>query len=221
MTKDNCVHKVPLLQNLSPSEKDLIYPLIHHKTIQKGEIVQSPETEAQLTIVASGQLKVYKLNPNGKEQLIRMVHEGEYEGENYIFGLKNQSIYIEAVCESRICCLSQKSVNDILTNYPQVGYQLLQLNAQKTVALGEQNQLLAIDDIETRIAKYLISLSQEKHDGNHITISIPLKEVASYLATSPETISRKLKHLEETDLIQRRGRHIQLLNNFWQRFGVS
>lgn len=42
-----------------------------------------------------------------------------------------------------------------------------------------------------------------------------MRELANYLATSPETISRKLRDFQERQLITRKGKQITLLEEFW------
>lgn len=88
-----------------------------------------------------------------------------------------------------------------MARYPQLSYRLLQLNACKTVAVEKQLQLLAFDRIEDRLALYLSQLSIAAKMGELITLPISMRELANYLATSPETISRKLRDFQERQLI--------------------
>lgn len=51
-----------------------------------------------------------------------------------------------------------------------------------------------------------------------MTIPFSLKELASYLATSPETMSRKLRAFQEEGLINRNGKKIILFRSFGDKF---
>ena len=197
MANIGCVHRVPLFSNLAKDEQSGVQNLLHHKTFQKGEIVFSPDSQEQLSIVSVGAMRIYKLSRTGKEQLIRIVREGEYDGENYLFGLTNETLYAEAIKETKVCILFKSDFNKLIELYPQLGCKLLQLNALKSLEVEKQLQLLAIDHIEDRLASYLSQLS---------------------LATSPESISRKLKVFQEKGLINRKGKKIQLLKSFWEEF---
>ena len=97
MNKLGCLCKVPLFNPLTMNEKNNIQCLLHHKTCQKGELIFSPGDQEQLSIVASGAMRIYRISKTGKEQFIRIVKEGEYDGENYLFGLINDSLYGEAI----------------------------------------------------------------------------------------------------------------------------
>lgn len=220
MTKIGCVHRVPLFNNLACDERSEVQKLLYHKTFQKGEIIFSPDDPEQLSIVSAGAMKIYKLSKTGKEQLIRIVNEGEYDGENYLFGLSNNSLYGEAIKETKVCILYKSDFNKLINLYPQLSCKLLQLNAYKSLEVEKQLQLLAIDSIEDRLATYFsqLSLLSEVMTEETITIPVSLKELASYLATSPETISRKLRAFQEGGLINRKGKEIILFRSFWNKF---
>ena len=49
-------------------------------------------------------------------------------------------------------------------------------------------------------------------DSIYFEIPMKLKELANYIGTSPETISRKIKVFEENKIISRQGRMIKLLD---------
>ena len=102
MTKIGCVHRVPLFNNLACDEQSEVQELLYHKTFEKGEIIFSPDDPEQLSIISAGAMRIYKLSKTGKEQLIRIVNEGEYDGENYLFGLSNDSLYGEAIKETKV-----------------------------------------------------------------------------------------------------------------------
>lgn len=220
MANIGCVHRVPLFSNLAKDEQSGVQNLLHHKTFQKGEIVFSPDSQEQLSIVSVGAMRIYKLSRTGKEQLIRIVREGEYDGENYLFGLTNETLYAEAIKETKVCIFFKSDFNKLIELYPQLGCKLLQLNALKSLEVEKQLQLLAIDHIEDRLASYLSQLSSLPTiiDNETVTVPVSMKELASYLATSPESISRKLKVFQEKGLINRKGKKIQLLKSFWEEF---
>lgn len=218
MKNSGCLCTVPLFAPLSLDEKNEIKCLLHHQTFKKGEIIFSPSSEEQLLIISLGAMKIYRISRTGKEQLIRIVKEGDYDGENYLFGLPNDCLYGEAVEETKTCTLYKSDFNKVMARYPQLSYRLLQLNACKTVAVEKQLQLLAFDRIEDRLALYLNQLSIAAKMGEPITLPISIRELANYLATSPETISRKLRDFQERQLITRKGKQITLLEEFWLIF---
>lgn len=212
MSKCLCVHRVPLFAHLTSEEQDRIQKLLSHQTYQKGEIILSPETPEKLIIIFEGQIRVYRLTTSGKEQLLRISGAGDYEGESNLFCKNNEALYGEALKTTKVCIIYKRDFQRLLSSYPQIGYKLLQLNTKKMVQLEQQIQFLAIDKIEERLAFYLLDLNSKSKCNKDMIIPMPLKELATYLGTRPETLSRKLKIFEERKWIARSGRKVKILS---------
>lgn len=82
MKEHHCTSIVPLFNHLSEEEQDKIESLVIHCHFNKGETVWQPGDEPLLIIVASGSMKVYMIAGNGREQLLRLLTPGSYEGAN-------------------------------------------------------------------------------------------------------------------------------------------
>ena len=70
----------------------------------------------------------------------------------------------------------------------------------------------ATENVDTRIALYLAELTEESKSMD-ITLPMARKDLASYLGTTPETISRKFSSFEDAGWIEQKGqRKIQILD---------
>ncbi|KXT88000.1 Crp/Fnr family transcriptional regulator [Streptococcus oralis] len=207
----SCFYTIPLFSTLSYDELQSIHSLFHHKKFKKGELIFSPFDEESLIIVNRGQFKVYRLTNDGTEQCIRIIDKGNYEGENYLFEENNQDLYGEALVSTEICIIHKKDFQHLLQSFPHFSWQLLRLNARKAIQTEEQVTLLTFEKIEQRLACYLIHLAEES-DNPKLTFTLPIseKELASYLGTRPETISRKFKIFEKHHYIQKTRRTIHI-----------
>ncbi|BCA85046.1 Crp/Fnr family transcriptional regulator [Enterococcus saigonensis] len=204
-----CVALVPLFNHLDEEDQKKINQLVQHKVFQKGEQVTTPDKEAQLVIVASGNLKVYQLSAAGREQLLRVVEPGGYEGENLLFGASNNNLFSEALQKTEVCVLKQTDFKQLLLDYPELSLKLLEINAEKMTKVEQQSQFLTMEKIEERLATYLLDLSTVEN-SDVVTIPMKMKELAAFLGTTPETLSRKIKLLEEKQLILRQGYQLTL-----------
>ena len=79
-------------------------------------------------------------------------------------------------------------------------------------ALRRQTQLMGLPNIEERVAAYLKQLVVDQGSMN-VTLPLRLKDLASYLGTSPETLSRQLTHLQKQGKIDRHLRQIKVLES--------
>lgn len=206
-----CVSLVPLFNHLDLENQRLINQVAIHKTFEKGEQIMVPGGAESLAIVARGAMKVYQLSINGKEQLLRVVEPGGYEGENTIFGAINENLFVEALQKSEICIINKQDFQKLLVSFPQLSLKLLSLTASKITSLEQQSQFLMMERIEERLATYLVDLYKVSNN-KQLTLPMKKKELAAFLGTTPETLSRKLKFLSDEGYLKMNRNQIELLD---------
>lgn len=205
-----CVSLVPLFADLPEKDQLKINSLASHRHYQKGEMIFQPGDE-KLQIVARGNMKVYQLSASGREQLLRVAQPGDYEGEAQLFGLENDSFFGQAMENTEICSLSKADFNRLLLENPQLSLKLLELSAQKLLATERQTQFLAMERVEERLASYLLDLAKAA-GSDQVQLPMKMKDIAFYLGTTPETLSRKFKLLEKMGYLKRTGKQVKILD---------
>ncbi|WP_223660062.1 Crp/Fnr family transcriptional regulator [Limosilactobacillus reuteri] len=148
------------------------------------------------------------MNKDGKEHIIRIIGAGDYGGENYLFDLQNTTVYGIALTKTEVCILYKTDFHKLLKIDHQVGQNLLKLNAKKSVELERQAQLLSFYRVDVRLVAYLEDLYNINEEENSITLPMSLKDLASYLGTSAESLSRYFKEFETKGWIERHYRKI-------------
>lgn len=110
-----------------------------------------------------------------------------------------------------MCTLSKRAFNQVLLCNPDISLKLFELTAQKMVQVENQARFLSMERVEERLTDYLLGLA--KAEGkDQITLPMRMMDIAEYLGTTPETLSRKLKRLEDAGYIARTGRKVALLD---------
>lgn len=211
MAQHRCVTLVPLFNHLAEAEQEKINQLVTHQKFAKGEQIITPEQDPRLVIVARGQLKLYQLSADGKEQLLRVAEPGDYEGENALFGARNANLFGEALQPTEVCLLQHRDFQQLLLAYPQLSLKLLAINAEKMAGLEAQQRFFRMEKIEERLATYLLDLAKAA-ESDHVTLPMKMKELATFLGTTPETLSRKFKLLETAGWITRHGKQVILVD---------
>ncbi|GEN88735.1 Crp/Fnr family transcriptional regulator [Oceanobacillus sojae] len=204
-----CVAAVPLFHHLNLEDQRLINPLVNHRIFEKGEQIITPDGDPKLVVVARGNMKVYQLSAAGREQLLRVVGPSGYEGEGLLLGARNENLFAEALQQTEVCLLTQEDFQKILLQYPQLSLKLLEINAQKMMEAEQQTRFLMMEKVEERLMTYLLDLYKTTESAQ-VEIPMKMKELASFLGTTPETVSRKLKWLEKEGLIKRNRNKIKL-----------
>lgn len=210
MNVHQCVAVVPLFSQLNEEDRGKIDTLVNSRVYQKGEQVIRPDGEPQLIIVARGAVKIYQLSHSGKEQLLRVAGPGDYEGESALFGVRNDSLFGEALQETVICLLTHSDFEDLLLTHPQLSLKLLEINAKKAVSAERQTQFLMMEKVETRVATYLLNLMKSEKSAT-LHLPMKMKELAAFLGTTSETLSRKFRLLQDEGLISRKGRQVTIV----------
>lgn len=88
----------------------------------------------------------------------------------------------------------------------------MELNIVKVSEMQKQIHLLALPKVEDRLLKYLQTYVDEI-GKNNFTLSLKMKDLALYLGTTPETLSRKFALLEKQGQLKRQLRRIELFEN--------
>lgn len=203
-SKKDCLQIVPIFESMDNKPLELISHLMHTRQFKKGEtLYRAEEANDSLFVVYRGQIKIYRLTDSGKEQLVRILNPGDFAGEWTIFNAdKLHDDYAEAMRDTTVCVLNHSDLVDLLGQYPQISMAMMKEMSQRLDASERQTTQLANSQIEDRLAMFLAD-QVEGQANEDVLINLPMarKDLASYLGTTPESISRKFKELETKGLI--------------------
>ncbi|MDQ0427235.1 CRP/FNR family transcriptional regulator [Planomicrobium stackebrandtii] len=206
-----CVSIVPIFNHLPPEEMEMIAKATRPVSLKKGEtLYRAGDTSNSLYIVHEGKIKVYRLSENGKEQLIRILAPGEFTGELAVFTESIHEVYGEAMEKTEICSIKNSDLQELLQKHPNISLKILAEFSKRLDSAEHQLTSFATEDVDKRIALYLVELAEESETA---VIRLPMsrKDLASFLGTAPETISRKLTKFEEQGWIKQENRRTILI----------
>ena len=199
----SCVSMVPIFNHLEEGEMNEIMKKVRHLNYKKDEIVYMTGEESDtLYIVNRGRLKLYRLSESGKEQVISFLNPGEFTGELSLFRKGYYERFAQATMDTLLCALNRTDLEEFLLKYPSISLKLLSEFSNRIEESEKQRTRYATEKVETRIALF-IAESLENKDSELVELPMSKKDLASYLGTTPETISRKLTELEEEGYIER------------------
>ena len=190
-----------LLGSLSAGELSAVANIAELQSVRRGERLFDQENSCEgMFVVARGQVKVFKLNVEGKEHLLHMVREGETFAEAALFGGFDYPASAQAVADSQLVFLPKRPLLQLLTLHPELPLKLLASMSMWLRRMVDLMEDLVLRDAAGRIAKHLLSLRADPADA---TVKMKLKhqELAAHLGLTRETVSRTLAHLESLGLI--------------------
>lgn len=199
-----CVSLVPIFNHLEDEQLDEIMKTTRSVTYKKNELIYHAGDESDsLYIINKGRVRIYRLSDSGKEQLVRMLNPGEFTGEMALFSESTHESYAEAIVDTKICMIKRSDLQEFLLKYPSIALKVIAEFSSRLEASEKQTTRFSTEKVETRIALYLAeSLDDEELGAAEFTLPMSKKDLASYLGTTPETISRKFNDLEEKGYIK-------------------
>lgn len=208
-----CVSLVPIFNHLPPQEMQEIAKTTTHATFERNEIIyRAGDTSAHLYIVHRGRVKIYRLSESGKEQLIRILEPGDFMGELALFTDSVFDHFAVAMEKTELCIMKRQDLQAFLMKYPAIALKILEEFSRRLEQTEKLVSTLTSADTEKRIAMYLTELAEGKEEAT-ITLPMAKKDIASYLGTTPETVSRKLAEFQERKWIDQIGqRTIRILD---------
>jgi len=213
MKKEDIIKSTSLFEGLSGEEVETISKLIFEKKYGKGEMIFFEGDEADgFYIVSSGQIKVFKMNPMGKEHILHIFGPGEPVGEVPVFSKQPFPANAEALVKSSTLFFPRKDFVALIENNPSIALNMLAVLSRRLRQFATQIENLSLKEVPARLAGYLLYIAKEQKNEGVVQLPVSKGQLASLLGTIPETLSRIFARMSDEGLIQVEGRSITILD---------
>ena len=173
------------------------------RTFSKGEIIyHSGDTEKKMYVIHIGRVKITKTSESGKEQIIRIVGQGDFLGELSLFVQAPLNNTAEALETTRVCVIDGTKLKEMIARNPGIAAKIMEELSRRLQKAENLIESIGLQDVEQRVASMLLEMSEGKTE---IHLQISKKDLAAHIGISQETLSRKLSQLEEQGLIEQTG----------------
>jgi CRP/FNR family transcriptional regulator len=171
-----------------------------------GAVVISEGAESPgLLVVAAGSVKVCRLSPDGREQILRGVQKGGSFNDVPVFDGGTCPATVIAIEDSHILAVPAPVFRELLCRHSTVAVQLLQTYAARLRSVTRLAGDLSLLDVVSRVAKSL-DLYTEASGTEEFTLR--QSDLASIVGSRREVVARALKRLETDGAIARQGDRI-------------
>lgn len=213
ISRKDILRRCGLFRTLSDEWIDVLAAQAVTKRFKKGEMIFRQGEECPgLYCVGSGLIRVFKLAPNGKEHVLHFADAGKTFAEVAALGEFSLPAFAEAN-ENSVCALVPTGdLRRLLTQHHELCLQLLSgmsFWVRQLIALLED---VVLRDASGRLARHLLEADTS---GGKSPFKLPVKkkDLASHLNLTSETLSRTLRRLSETGLIEAGpAQHITITN---------
>jgi CRP/FNR family transcriptional regulator len=161
--------------------------------------------------VISGEVRIFRMDDSGREVEIVRLRPGDFFGEAIAIVAGKFPAFARAARDTEVLFFERRAVLKSIQADTAVAQFFLVLLANKCILLNERIETLNLRTVRQRLAQYLLAHCAAEHSCD-INLTIKKSELAKYLGTISETLSRNFRRMERDGLIEVRGRRIRGLD---------
>ncbi len=206
-----------ILAALSPEDFDLLTLNQTEQVYRKGEIIfREGAYPSGIFYLTSGKAKKYKIDGEGKEQIIYVANTGELIGYHAILSEDRYPDSAAALEESTISFIPKDDFLMVLQQSDTLSKRLLKTLSHEFAVLINGLTLFGQRSVRERLALQLVVLREKyKIDfqpGMPVVINMSRDDLAGLVGTVRENVVRILTEFKQEEILKTKGRKIIILN---------
>lgn len=217
----DCLQNTLIFRGLSPTQLANFAAVAQLQSYNKGEIIFKQGSESSgFFVIKTGRIKLFKVSPNGKEQILNIFGSGENFAEVAALDGKPFPASAATLEPTELIFFPRMAFLDLLHRYPDLAINILISLSQHLRHLAAVIEDLSFKDVPQRLAAYLLNLSDSRAteladpgvNVNVVTLDLTKSQLAATLGTISATLSRAFYRLSSEGLISVNGSQIELLD---------
>jgi CRP-like cAMP-binding protein len=198
-----------IFRTLEPRQRAEIERLIAYNVHPGGQVFHAPgEVGAQLFVLRSGRVRIYKLSPEGRALTLMVLEPVTIFGEMTLVGHSLHDTFAEAMLECVVGVIGRDTLRQILARYPQVALSFMELMGQRLRAMENKLADIAFKSVPQRLASLLLSLGgagagqQPPSAGPPSVVRYTHQQLAEMIGSYRETVTKAIGEFREAGLIR-------------------
>jgi CRP/FNR family transcriptional regulator len=185
--------------------------------VRAGQVIFSEGEEARaLPLLLSGQIKLARSSPDGREQVLHLVRAPASFAEAAVFGPGIYPASAEVTRGGVLAEIPRADLLALLRRRPEVALAMLASVSVWLRRLVDLVEGLSLRTVEERVAGYLLSAAARSgcalESGVRVRLEDPKRLIAASCGTAPEVLSRTFRKLEARHLLRVEGAEVTILD---------
>jgi len=211
------LRRCPLFAGLKEEDLKRIRAIASLKQIERRKILFSDGEEAKgFYVILSGKIKLYKVSPEGKEQILHVVSAPDAFAEATLFLEGSYPAFAEALTDCQLLFFPKRDFIQFLEKNLQLSINMIVTLSQYVKRFASLIEELSLKEVSSRVAKYLLDLSlrlsKEGKSPREVELDLTKTQLALKLGTISETLSRTLAKMKAKGIIDVKKNKMIILN---------
>ena len=192
----------PFWSDLTDVEKSFVEKAIYTETYNKGMLMHRTEDSCKgLVSVLTGQLRTYIVSEEGREVTLFRVNAEEVcvLSASCLMDAITFDVLIEATEETEVLVLPSAILNQLMQQNSQVELFLYKAATEKFSDVMWTMQQILFLKIDQRVAQFIWD---EMVQRNSMTLSITHDEIARYIGSAREVVTKVLKYMVKENVLE-------------------
>jgi CRP/FNR family cyclic AMP-dependent transcriptional regulator len=202
--KIELLRRVPYFADLPESLLAELASLAGERRFARGQVIfLEGEPCAGLHIVAEGIVRIYKMSPQGREQVLEQLGPGSTFNDVAVLDGGSNPASAMASNDVTLCVVSRADIRRLAHAHPELAWALIESIAGRARHLVAMVEDLSLRSVKARLSRLL--LAQARRTAGQAQIDrgqmVTQAEMAARLGTVREMIGRALRELADDGLI--------------------
>jgi CRP/FNR family transcriptional regulator, dissimilatory nitrate respiration regulator len=211
----NTLRNCQLFAGLPQIDLEKIAAIVVVKSLEKGEyLFHEGDVAVGFYVVQRGAVNVHRTTAAGKEQIIHIFRAGESFAEAALATPTGYPADARALEPTQVLLVQKTEILELLKRQPELGLRMLASMSGHLRVLVGQIEDLAVKDVETRLANWLMKRCPNPQSDSPVNIQLTMTKrvLAAELGTVSETFSRTLAKFREQKLLVVKGKALTVLS---------
>lgn len=202
------LRRPPLLSGLDDAQLERVAAKARRRVLGEGEwLFRQGDPASNFFLLVRGQLRLFRLSPEGAEKVIEIVGPGQTFAEALTFlNAPRFPVSAAALEASEVIAIDAEDFAALLRGSVDTCFVVLGTLSQRLRALIGEIDKLTLHSARSRVAAYLLTHCPE--DRRAFVLDVRKGVLASRLSIKPETFSRVVKQLTDEGVISLHGAHV-------------
>jgi CRP-like cAMP-binding protein len=204
-----------MFATLTPGDLATVAEGCSLRTLQKGEqLFREGEKAEGFYVMQAGAVSVFRLTPDGREQIICVFRPPESFAEVILSTIETYPANAVALEPSQVVVVSKARFRELVQRQPELSLHMLGSMSLHLKHLVQSLQDIKGRQIEHRLAHWLLHQAPDGPAGGPVAFKLPVtkKVLAGQLGVASETLSRTLARFRREGLIIVEGARVRLVD---------